>query len=298
VSAASPSLSTGAQPFERIDTGSRSPRVSLLLQAICVVVIAVMLFPLVMCFFASIKTAQDASATPPHYFPGAVSLENYLKVFHYQAGLSQYLGNSLAVAALTIALCLGLGAPAAYGLARFSVPAKELIFLFLLSGLMAPYQALLTPLYTMAAWLGLANTYLGLAIVHTVIQLPFSIFVLRNAFEDVPRELEEAALIDGCNSLQLLRRIFLPAIVPAIVTVTLFAFIASWNEFLAALIFMNKETAFTIPIMLVGVRQGHFGAIDWGALQAGVIVSILPCLAIYLLLQKYYVSGFLSGAIK
>ena len=79
---------------------------------------------------------------------------------------------------------------------------------------------------------------------------------------------------------------------------TLFAFITSWNEFIAALIFMNKETAFTIPIMLVGVRQGHFGAVDWGALQAGVVVSILPCLAIYLLLQRYYVSGFLSGAIK
>jgi multiple sugar transport system permease protein len=297
VSAATHPLSR-ARPIGRAAARTQAARVSLLLEALCVAVIAVMLFPLAMCFLASIKTAQEASASPPHYFPSVVSLENYLKVLHYQAGLAQYLGNSLAVAGLTILLCLGLGVPAAYGLARFPMPAKELVFLVLLSGLMAPYQALLTPLYTMAASLGLANTYLGLAIVHAVIQLPFSVFVLRNAFEDVPRELEEAALIDGCNSLQLLRRIFMPAIAPAIVTVTLFAFIASWNEFLAALIFMNKETAFTIPIMLVGVRQGHFGAVDWGALQAGVIVSILPCLAIYLLLQRYYVSGFLSGAIK
>jgi multiple sugar transport system permease protein len=295
---AAQSTMAAIRPAARRGAALPASRVSLLLAALCIVVIAIMLFPLLMCFSASVKTAQEASATPPHYWPSAISIENYLKVFHYQAGLPTYLGNSLAVAALTIALCLGLGAPAAYGLARFPVPAKELVFLVLLSALMIPYQALLTPLYIMAASLGLANTYLGLAIVHAVIQLPFSIFLLRNSFEETPRELEEAAIIDGCNSLQLLRRIFLPAAAPAIVTVTLFAFIASWNEFLAALIFMNKETAFTVPIMLVGVRQGHFGAIDWGALEAGVVVSILPCLAIYLLLQRYYVSGFLSGAIK
>jgi multiple sugar transport system permease protein len=293
-----PATETDIRPVARSRAGARTSGVSLLIGALCVFVIALMLFPLVMSFSASIKTPQEAAAVPPHYWPSALSFENYLKVLHYQAGLFTYLGNSLAVAALTIALCLGLGAPAAFGLARFPVPAKELIFVVLLSALMIPYQALLTPLYTMAASLGLANTYLGLAIVHTVIQLPFSIFVLRNSFEEAPRELEEAAIIDGCGSLQLFRWIFLPAAAPAIVTVTLFAFITSWNEFLAALIFMNKETAFTAPIMLVGVRQGHFGAIDWGALQAGVVVSILPCLAIYLLLQRYYVSGFLSGAIK
>jgi multiple sugar transport system permease protein len=121
---------------------------------------------------------------------------------------------------------------------------------------------------------------------------------MRNAFESIPRELEEAAKVDGTNSWQTLRSIFLPLAVPGIVTVGLFAFIASWNEFLSALIFMNKETSFTVPIMLVSVRSGDFGAIDWGALQAGVILSILPCVIIYLLLQKYYVAGFLNGAVK
>jgi multiple sugar transport system permease protein len=95
-----------------------------------------------------------------------------------------------------------------------------------------------------------------------------------------------------------LRSIFLPLAVPAIVTVGLFAFIASWNEFLSALIFMNKETSFTVPIMLISVRSGKYGAVDWGALQAGVILSILPCVLIYLLLQRYYVAGFLNGAVK
>ena len=121
---------------------------------------------------------------------------------------------------------------------------------------------------------------------------------MRNSFESIPRELEEAASVDGCSSLQTLFRIFIPLVIPGAVTVALFAFIASWNEFLSALIFMNKETSFTVPIMLVSVRAGRLGAVDWGALQAGVIVSILPCILIYVLLQKYYVAGFLSGAVK
>ena len=273
-------------------------RRALLGAAICVAVIAVMLFPIVVTFLSSVKTPAEASASPPRYFPSELSFENYLKVFHYQAGLLTYLWNSLAVAFLTIGLCLVLAVPAGYALARFQIPAKETLFLVLLSPLMIPYQAILTPLYLMFASLGLANSHIGLAIVHTILQLPFSVYLMRNSFEAVPRELEEAALCDGCSSLQALWRILLPASRPAIVTLVLFAFIASWNEFLAALIFMSDETRFTVPIMLVGVRQGHFGAVDWGALQAGVVISILPCLLIYLLLQKYYVSGFMTGSIK
>ena len=269
-----------------------------LLAALCVLVIALMLFPIVVTFLSSIKTAAEASSVPPHYLPHTLSLENYAKVFHYQAGLLVYVYNSLAVALLTIVLCLLLAIPAGYGLARFPIPGREVIFLILISGLLIPYQALLTPLYLMLSALGLANTHLALAIVHTVLQLPFCIYLTRSAFESVPRELEEAAVVDGCGSLRALWYVFLPVTHPAIVTLVLFAFIASWNEFIAALILMNKETRFTVPIMLVGVRQGHFGAVDWGALQAGVVISIVPCLVIYLLLQKYYQSGLLSGAIK
>ena len=168
----------------------------------------------------------------------------------------------------------------------------------LLSSMMIPYQALLTPLYLLFAALGLSNTHVGLAIVHTILQLPFSIYLMRNSFEGIPRELEEAAVVDGCSSMQTLRRVFLPLVIPGMVTVALFAFIMSWNEFLAALIFMSTEKSFTVPVMLTGVSTGDFGSVDWGALQAGVIVSIIPCAIVYLMLQKYYVSGFLNGAVK
>jgi multiple sugar transport system permease protein len=266
--------------------------------AISIAVIAIMAAPIVLSALASIKTAADASAIPPHYLPRALSLENYAKAVGFQAGLATYVGNSALVAAMTIAACLALAAPAGYGLARFAMRGKEIAFLILLAPIMIPYQAILTPLYLDFARVGLVNTHIGLAIVHTLLQLPFSIFLMRASFETIPREIEEAAVIDGCSTWQRLTRVFLPLAVPGLVTVALFAFINSWNEFLAALIFMNRNTSFTVPILLVSVRAGKFGAVDWGALQASVIISIIPSLAVYLALQRYYISGLLSGAVK
>jgi multiple sugar transport system permease protein len=266
--------------------------------AACVVVIAVMGAPMALSFLASIKTPADASAVPPTYLPQALSLENYAKVVNFQAGLASYVANSGLVALMTITACIALGAPAGYALARFAMRGKEVAFLALLAPIMIPYQALLTPLYLDFAKVGLVNTHVGLAIVHTILQLPFSVYLMRNSFEGIPREIEEAAMIDGASAWRRLTRVFLPLAAPAIVTVALFAFITSWNEFLAALIFMSRETSFTVPILLVSVRAGHHGAVDWGALQASVVISIIPCLVVYLMLQRYYMSGLLAGAVK
>ena len=157
----------------------------------------------------------------------------------------------------------------------------------------------MTPIFLMFAQLKLTNTLIGLAIVHTVIQLPFSLYIMRNSFEAVPRELEEAALTDGGNSWQILISIFVPAVVPAIVTVALFAFVTSWNELLGALVVMSKGSTFTLPVILAAARtETSLGGTDWGMLQAGITISMIPCIGIYLLLQKYYVSGFTSGAVK
>jgi multiple sugar transport system permease protein len=269
-----------------------------LVAAACVAVIAIMAAPLVFSFLASIKSTVEASASPPHYLPHSFSLQNYLKVAGYQAGLATYVGNSTLVALMTIVACIALAAPAGYGLARFAPYGKEIAFLVLLAPMMIPYQALLTPLYLDFAKFGLVNSRLGLAIVHTILQLPFSVYLMRNAFEAIPREIEEAAMIDGCSALRRLTRIFLPLALPALVTIALFAFIASWNEFLGALIFMTREASFTMPILLVSVRTGDHGAVDWGALQASIVVSVVPCLVVYLALQRYYISGLLSGAVK
>ena len=274
-------------------------RTKYLIGAVCFALIAVMVAPLVVSLSASVKSLAEANLVPPTYFAGSFSFEAYARLWNYQAGLPAYLGNSGGAALLTIAFCLGLSIPAGYALARFRIPFKELWFVILLLALIIPYQALLTPLFFMFVAVDLHNSLVGLAIIHTAIQLPFSIYIMRNSFEAVPRELEEAAVVDGCNSFQLLWRIFLPSIVPAIVTVSLFAFITSWNELLGALVIMSNGSSFTLPIALAAARQQTIlGGTDWGMLQAGVTISIIPCVLFYLLLQKYYVSGFLSGAVK
>ena len=270
-----------------------------LLGAVCVGVCAVMLAPLVFSVLASVKPTAEAAASPPTYLPHGLSLDSYERLWTYQQGLPTYLFNSLGTALLTIAFTLALTVPAGYALARFEIPGKEVIFVVLLLALIVPYQALLTPMFLLFARVGLTNTLVGLAILHTAIQLPFSLYVLRNSLSAVPRELEEAAIVDGASSWQVLLRVLVPATVPAIVTVALFAFIMSWNEFLGALVLMSRGSSFTLPLILAAARtETSLGGTDWGMLQAGVTISIIPCVLVYLLLQRYYVSGLMSGAVK
>jgi multiple sugar transport system permease protein len=277
----------------------RSGRGRYLVGAVCVAICTVMILPIVASVLASVKPTAEAAETPPTYFPHGFSLDAYQRLWHYQDGLPTYVLNSLIAAGLTVLFTVVLTALAGYGLARFPIPFKEGIFVVLLFALIIPYQALLTPLFLMFSDLGLTNSLVGLAIVHTAIQLPFSLYVMRNSFEAVPKELEEAAMIDGAGSVQILRRIFMPAVVPAIVTVVLFAFITSWNEFLGALVMMTDGAKFTLPLILANARTAtSLGGTDWAMLQAGITISIIPCVLIYLLLQRYFVSGLLTGAVK
>jgi multiple sugar transport system permease protein len=292
-----------------------------LIGAICVALCTVMVLPIVLTVLASLKTTGEAAASPPSWYPSEISLDSYQRLWDYQAGLVRYVLNSLGTALLAIVFTLALTIPAGFALARLPVPGKEFLFIFLLMALIIPYQALLTPIFLMFAQtysvhlpfsldvanlhigptisFKLTNSMVGLAILHTTIQLPFSLFIMRNSFEAVPRELEEAAVIDGGGTFAVLRRVLLPAIVPAVVTVALFAFITSWNEFLGAIVLMSKASAFTLPVILAAARtETSLGGTDWGMLQAGIVISMVPCIVFYLLLQRYYVSGLTQGALK
>ena len=292
---------TMGRPIARVWSRVLAGRNRYLVGAVCLAVCVFMVTPIILSVLTSLKTTAEAAAVPPTYLPHERSLDNYRRLWSYHAVLPTYLGNSLITAFLTIAFTLALTIPAGYALARFPIPGKEGIFVFLLLALIIPYQALLTPIFLMFAQapIKLTNTLVGLAILHTAIQLPFSLYIMRNSFEAVPRELEEAALTDGANSVQILRSIYLPAVVPAIVTVTLFAFVTSWNEFLGALVLLSRASTFTLPLILATARsETSLGGTDWGMLQAGITIAMIPCIGIYLLLQKYYVSGFTQGALK
>ena len=257
------------------------------------------LFPIIWSLLNSLKTPAEALAVPPTYLPSRLVLDNYLELTTYgKIGVAQHVYNSTIVALITVVGSIVLSTLGGYGFARFDFPAKNVLFIMVLSTLMIPFQSILIPLFVMLVQVDLHDTLFGLALVYITFQLPFGIFLMRNSFLAVPREIEESALLDGCSSLSILYRLMLRLVLPGIVTVAIYAFINSWNEFLAALIFMSDQDNFTLPVFLTLIRSGIWGEIDWGALQAGVIISIIPSLAIFLALQRYYMDGLMGGAVK
>jgi len=252
----------------------------------------IFLFPLVWSAWASVA-GQPGTAQQSGF-----GFANYARLLDYGAGVGQFALNSLIVSGLTVVFTLVLALTGGYAFAKFSFPGKNVLFLLVLAILMVPYATLLVPLYVLLGNLGLIDTLFGLSLVLTIYQLPFSIFMMRISFEAVPAELEESALVDGCGTIGALLRVLTPAVVPGLVTVGLYAFLAAWNDFIAPLILISDADLAPLPLAIANLRQQTMGAIDYGVTEAGVVVLALPCIVLFLLLQRYYISGFMSGALK
>jgi multiple sugar transport system permease protein len=276
---------------------ARSLRTTLF-HGVSILLAAAFLFPLLWALLNSLKTKEEANQRPPSWFPSSLSLDNYRNLTTFDQGIGTYLTNSILVSALTVVGSVVVCVLGGYGFARFAFRGKNLLFGSTLAILMVPYATILLPLYILLTEMGLHNTLIGLALVLVMFQLPFGIFLMRNSFEAVPRELEEAALVDGCSSFGAFRHVSLRIVLPGAVTVGLFSFLTSWNEYLAPLIFLNDGSKYTLPVMLVNIRYASYNLIDFGALQAGIVIAMVPCLVVYLLLQRFYVSGLVAGALR
>ena len=252
----------------------------------------VFLFPLVWTAVASVSPHAGTNQVDGWGFG------NYQTLTHYQAGIWRYLVNSAFVSLLTVGLTMLVSLLGGYAFARFRFPGKNVLFMTTLAILMVPYTTLLIPLYVLLNDVRLQNSLVGVALVLTMFQLPFATFMMRISFEAVPRELDEAALIDGCSSFSALWRVLLPAVRPGLITVGLFAFLTAWNDFMAPLILINDSNRATLPLAIVNLRGQVQGVVDYGATEAGVVVLALPCAVLFLLLQRHYVRGFMSGALK
>jgi multiple sugar transport system permease protein len=256
------------------------------------------LLPLILLLLTVFKTPGQAAATPPSYLPHPFSVGNFTRLFGSGVDLMPYVLNSLTVSLGTVAGTLVLTVLAGYGFANFRFRGQGILFICLLAILMVPFQSILTPLYVVLKYAGLQNSLSGLVLVYITYQLPFGLFVMRNSFSSIPRAISEAAEVDGAHALRKLWSIHLRLAVPGVVTVAIFAFIAAWNDFIAALILLSDQSKFTLPVELLNLETGQFGVIDWGVLEAGVFISMVPCVLIFLLLQRYYLGGVLSGAVK
>jgi len=250
------------------------------------------LFPLAWSVLASVSPAANTGQLIGYGFG------NFTRLFTFGPGLGITTFNSFFMSAMTVVITLTLSTLGGYAFARFKFWGRDILFLLTLSILMVPFATLIIPLYVLLNGVGLSNSLLGVALIVSMFQLPFATYMMRISFEAVPRDLEESALIDGCGTLGVLWRVMIPSVTPGLVTVGLFAFLAGWNEYFGPLILLTDPTKQTLPVAVANLRQQTMGQIDYGATQAGVVVMAIPCVILFLLLQRYYIRGFMSGAVK
>ena len=258
----------------------------------------IFIIPLLWVILRSFQTPGVVVLAPSLNSFSHLTLSNYTNLLHGRIGLLHNVVNSLIVSISTSVLVAVLATLAGYGFARFRFRFAGLIFATILVTLMVPFQAVLTPLFLELNAMHLTNSLIGLILFYTTFNLPFGVFVMRNTFATIPRELEESAQVDGSNVMQTLFQVLWPLVVPGVATTVLFTFLASWTEFLGALTFLTSPSKATLPVALVNIQAGDYGQLNYGYLVAGSVIAMVPCVVLYLALQRYYVSGLTSGAVK
>lgn len=253
----------------------------------------VMIFPFLWMLSTSFQTAGALLVPPPRLIPSPIETGNYAEIAE-AFPLWRFLLNSLGVAAVSTVLQVATSAMAAYAFARLRFRGRDALFLVYIATLMVPLQVTIMPLFVEMRYLGFIDSYPGLIL--PSIASAFGTFLLRQAFLSLPRELEEAAFMDGAGHLTVFRRIVLPLALPALATFAIFAFMASWNSFLWPLVIVNSPDLMTLPVGLSNL-QGRY-ATSWNLLMAGSTVAVLPILIVYAVGQKYVIRGVTLTGLK
>jgi multiple sugar transport system permease protein len=256
-------------------------------------ILALFLLPIVWTLFTSLKTHVDAWTLPPKWL-FTPTLHNYSEIL-IEKSFGRFSVNSAVVAVVSTAVSLVVGSLTAYGLERFRIPGKNVIFFAFFWAYMVPAIVIALPLYLVAAELGLLDTYLLLILSHSTFNTAFATWMMRGFFQDVPREIEECALIDGCTQLGVLVRVTVPLAAPGLAVTSVFCLMYSWNDFPFALILSGFSTK-TLPVA-VGTLETPFGTF-WGQIAAAVFVGVVPIFIFTVLVQKWLVRGLSFGAIK
>ena len=255
---------------------------------------AITLFPIALMLLNACKTSAAIVADPLGW-PGAPHLVNFVHAWR-DARLARTLLNSAIVTAITIVLTCGTAAMAAYAITRQRMVGRTLISAWFLASTTLPIQLFLLPLYFAFAHLGLINNLPAVALIYTAIYSPFAIFLLRTYFIAVPRELEDAALLDGATQWQVFTRVMLPIVSPGVLTVAIIIGLYSWNEFLIATTFLQGNAAQTAIVSFYGLG-GQYTS-DWGEIMAAGVIIVLPVIALFLVLQRRFIEGMASGSVK
>ena len=257
-------------------------------------------FPFIWLLSTSLKGInEDIFAYPPVIIPQDFTWTNYFDVWQ-RVNFLGYFANSMIVAGLTVLLNLVLSSLAAYPLARMNFGGKKVVFFSILATIMIPFQAIMLPVYLITLKLQMIDSvnnfmgYLGLVMPFAV--SAFGIFLMRQAFLKIPREVEEAAIVDGCNVFQMFLKVVLPMVKPTLAVLAVFTFIGSWGEFLWPSILLTRDAMYTLPVGINNL-QGMFSA-NWRYIASGSIIATIPIIIFFLAMQKYFISGENDGAVK
>lgn len=271
-----------------------------LIHTVLIITSLLSVFPFIWLTSTSFKGInEDIFAYPPAIIPQDFTFANYIDVWH-RVNFVGYFMNSMIVAALTVLLNLVLSSLAAYPLARMSFCGKKVVFFAILATIMIPFQAIMLPVYIITLKLHLMDSvnnlmgYIGLVMPFAV--SAFGIFLMRQTFLKVPKEVEEAAIVDGCNVFQMFARVVIPMVKPTLAVLAVFTFIGSWGEFLWPSIMLTKDSMYTLPVGINNL-QGMFSA-NWRFIAAGSIIATIPIIIFFLAMQRYFISGENDGAVK
>ncbi len=255
----------------------------------------VIMFPIYWLYVTSFKPAEETVSKPVRYWPEHVTLENYVFVLA-NTKFPYFFFNSILVAVVTGTATVFLSIFAGYSLSRFQFRGKQLTLVLFLATQMIPVIILIVPLFILFRDLLLLNTLISLMIVYTVIALPFCTLMITGFFRRIPVSLEESAMIDGCTRFGSIFRVIVPVMLPGIVATFVFAFLAAWNEFFFAIMFINTEIKKTIPVGISMFIQKV--NVNWGMMTASAGMALLPAAFLFMLIQKYIIAGLTEGSVK
>jgi len=262
--------------------------------AVNLVILVFALFPILWGLSSSLKPADRILAFPPQFIPDDPTLEHYVRIFEDDAAF--YIMNSVLVSAATVVLTLALAAFGGYALARYDFRGRGFAMMAIVAVMSIPIASLLVPTFTLISVLGLFDTRAGLVLLYTAYQLPAAIWMLYGYFTTLPVEIENAARVDGCSPTRTLWRVVLPLSKPGLVAAALFVLVFAWNDFVVAVTMTSSQDVRTFPVAIY-FYLGFYGR-EWGPLLAASLVSIVPIIAVFVFLQRYFMSGLTGGGVK
>jgi trehalose/maltose transport system permease protein len=269
---------------------------SIVLYSLAAVVVVISVYPFIYTLSTSFKTGTALFSTT--LWPAAPTMHNYIQLFEGHQPFGRQLINSVEVATVTVVLALVLAITASYALGRIQFKGKSTLLLAILAVSMFPQVAVLSGMFELMQAAGLYNRAIGLVVPYTIFTLPFTVWVLTTFMRGLPKELEEAAIMDGCAPLRIIFQVFMPLLWPAMVSTGLLAFIAAWNEFLFALTFVTEDTQRTVPVAISLITGATAYEIPWGSIMAASVIVTVPLVVMVLLFQRKIVAGLTAGAVK